>query len=235
MIFWQKNGWWLPLVFVVALAIGLMAAETIGVQEAVSTAEPVLIIDPGHGGADGGAVAADGTLESDINLDIALRLEALAAFWGVETVMTRCTADIDYPLDARTLSAMKIADQKARLELINTTAGGVLLSIHQNNYPASGPNGPQVFYGSKPGGSSFASILQENMTGQLAPDNRRLAVAVDESIYLMKNAACTAVLVECGFLSNPDELQKLETGEYRLQMAAVFLASWLQYIRGITV
>lgn len=234
MIFWQKNGWWLPLVFIVILAGALKLAEA-KTTAAAPAPTPVLIIDAGHGGADGGAVAPDGTLESDINLDIALRLEALAAFWGVETVMTRTGADISYPPEARTISAMKVADQNARVALVNSTPGGVLLSIHQNNYPAAGPKGPQVFFGKGEGSEDLAAIIQQNLTARLAPDNRRIAAAADEEIYLIKKTNGTAVLAECGFLSNPEELQKLETGEYRLQLAAVFLASWLQYIRGITV
>ena len=81
----------------------------------------VLVIDPGHGGADGGASAADGTLESGINLAVALRLRALAGLYGVETLMTRESGEIDYPEGADTLAEMKRADQRARLELINST------------------------------------------------------------------------------------------------------------------
>jgi N-acetylmuramoyl-L-alanine amidase len=199
---------------------------------AAQNERPVLIIDPGHGGADGGAVAPDGTLESDINLDIALRLEALAAFWGVETVMTRSTAEIDYPAEAESLAAMKRADQNARIALINETPGAVLFSIHQNNYPASSPWGIQVFYGAVTDSSVLAETLQENLTGQLCPDNRRVAEPIDEGIYLMRKAQCQSVLVECGFLSNPNDLEKLESDGYRTQLAAVMLASYLQYTRG---
>ena len=191
-----------------------------------------VVIDPGHGGEDGGAVAPDGTLESDVNLDIARRLEALAAFWGVKTVMTRTGTEIDYPESAQTLAAKKKADQDARLALINATPDGVLLSIHQNQYPASGPWGIQVFYGAEPGSDRLAQVLQENMTAQLCPDNRRLAERIDDDIYLMRNAACPAVLAECGFLSNPNDLAKLESEGYRTQLAAVMLGSYLQYIRG---
>ncbi len=234
MTFWQKNGWWIPLVFIVALAFSLKLTE--GARETVNASaegECLLIIDPGHGGADGGAVAADGTLECDINLDIALRLEALAAFWGVDTVMTRDAAEIAYPEDVRTIAAKKRADQSARIDLINGISGGILLSIHQNNYPAPQPCGPQVFFSDNPGSDRFAAIVQENLTGKLAPDNRRVAAPVSERVFLMKKIHNTAVLVECGFMSNPAELEKLESESYRLKLAATFLASWLQYSGGI--
>ena len=194
-----------------------------------------MILDAGHGGEDGGAVAPDGTPESDINLDIALRLEAMARFWGVDTRMTRRTKAIDYPASAQTLAAKKKADQNARLELIHSTPGGVLISIHQNIYPAASPHGIQVLYGTDPDSASLAERMQNNLTQNLCPDNRRIAEPVDDGIYLMRNAECTAVLVECGFLSNPTELEKLESEVYRTELAAVMLASYLQYTRGTTI
>jgi N-acetylmuramoyl-L-alanine amidase len=193
------------------------------------------VIDPGHGGADGGAVAPDGTLESDINLDIALRLEALASFWGVETVLTRSTQQIDYPQEADSLAAMKRADQTARVALINQTPGAILISIHQNNYTAASPWGIQVFYGVVSDSDTLASTLQANLTGQLCPDNRRVAEPIDEGIFLMRKVQCQAVLVECGFLSNPSDLEKLKTDSYRTKLAVVMLASYLQYTQGTSI
>ena len=222
--------WTAALLLPVVLAAALLLPET--VPAGAVNSENVLVIDAGHGGEDGGAVAADGTLESDLNLDIALRLEALARFWGVETRMTRESSEIDYPSSAQTLAAKKKADQDARVSLINDTPGSVLLSIHQNNYPAPSPHGIQVFFGVNSGSEDLASAMQNNLTHQLCPENRRVAEAIDEGIYLMRKAQCRAVLVECGFLSNPDELSKLKTEDYRMELASVMLASYLQYIRG---
>ncbi len=234
MFFQSKIKWWFPLATAALIALIALASQPDAAQTAEAT-EPVLVIDAGHGGADGGAVAADGTLESDINIDVALRLDALARFWGIEPVMTRTGSDIDYPADATSISAKKVADQHARVELINSTPGAVLISIHQNNYPAASPFGIQVFFGSAPGSDEFALLLQENMTAQLCPNNRRVASPVDDSIYLMNKIGCTAVLAECGFMSNPNDLENLKTGTYRLQLAAVMLASYLQYIRGLAI
>ncbi len=224
--------WWFPLAAAVVLAVAALAGQGPDAPAESPAAEPVLVIDAGHGGADGGALAADGTEESDINLDIALRLQALAAFWGERTVMTRSDASIDYPGEADTISAKKIADQHARVGLVNSTPGAVLVSIHQNKYPAASPHGIQVFYGAVPGSEELAKLAQANLTGQLCPENRRVAAPIDSSVYLMKNARCAAILVECGFLSNPDDLGKLQTEPYRLKLAAVLLASYLQYTRG---
>ena len=224
--------------FSVLLIPVILAASVLAKSNAVSTeadTEPILVIDAGHGGEDGGAVASDGTLESDINLDIAVRLEAMARFFGVETRMTRSAAEIDYPASAQTLAAKKKADQDARLALIHDTPGAILLSVHQNNYPAASPYGIQVFYGTEPGSDVLASCLQANLTALLCRENRRVAEPIDEGIYLMRNAACPAVLVECGFLSNPQELAKLKTEDYRTELAVVMLGSYLQYIRGTTI
>lgn len=224
--------WWHPLAVLVVIAAYILLPKDAFLPANADADTPILIIDAGHGGEDGGAVAADGTLESDINLDIALRLEALARFWGRETVMTRSTNYIDYPAEATTLSAMKKADQHARLELINSTPGAILLSIHQNSYPAEAPNGIQVFFGGEAGSDELAAIMQENLTAQLLPGNRRVAERADNGIYLMKKAQCRSVLVECGFVSNPGDLQKLESESYRTELAVVMLASYLQYTKG---
>lgn len=226
--------WWFPLAAAVALALFALARQDGAVQTQAEAPPPVLIIDPGHGGADGGAVAPDGTLESAINLDVALRLQALCRFWGVEPVMTRTGEDIAYPDDAGSIAAKKVADQHARAGLVNNTPGAVLVSIHQNNYPAATPHGIQVFYGGAAGSRELAELAQANLTAQLCPDNRRVASPADKGVYLMKSVRCTAVLVECGFLSNPGDLAALESDGYRTKLAAVLLASYLQYIRGTT-
>ena len=221
-----------PLLAALALVI-LLGKPSVTVVSSDELAPPVLVIDAGHGGADGGAVAADGTQEADINLDIALRLRAIAALCGTETRMTRESADIDYPPEAESIAQRKLADQRARLALIHETPGVLLLSIHQNFFSAAGPNGPQVFYGTEPGGEELAELIQTNLNAQLAPQNRRLAAPISDDIYLMKNAGCRAVLVECGFLSNPDELAQLQNGQYRLRLAALLFGSYLQYTRGV--
>ena len=231
----QRIKWWYPLAAAVLLALLALAGQHRDRAAEAEPVPPVLVIDAGHGGADGGAVASDGTLESDINLDIALRLEALARFWGVTPVMTRASADIAYPSEAGSIAAKKVADQHARVGLVNNTPGAVLLSIHQNNYPAASPHGIQVFFGPVAGSDAFAQIAQGNLTAQLCPDNRRVASPIDRGVYLMKSVNCPAVLVECGFLSNPDDLQSLKSETYRTKLAAVLLASWLQYTKGSSI
>lgn len=190
---------------------------------------PILCIDPGHGGEDGGAQTAEGVLESELNLDIAQRLDALAGLYGLQTVMTRDSEKIEYPEEANTIAKKKVADQHRRVELINSLSNAVLVSIHQNCFPDSRPSGCQVLYAETEGSEAFGKLAHERMCEFLCPDNRRVAAPVSGSIYLMQNVRCTAVLVECGFLSNRQEAGLLTTESYRTKISSVLLVSYLQF------
>ena len=196
--------------------------------EASSTIQDdhVIIIDPGHGGEDGGAVAADGTLEAELNLAVAQKLHGLASLCGVQTVMTRTGDHIDYPADAETISERKIADQKQRVALINSVLNGFLISVHQNWYPASAPHGAQVLYARNPESEAFGTLMQARLTEALDPENRRVAAPIAENIYLIRNAHCPAVLVECGFLSNPEELSRLKNTSYQIKLGMLILSTY---------
>lgn len=188
----------------------------------------ILIIDPGHGGEDGGAVASDGTLEADLNLAIAKKLNALASFCGIQIMMTRSGKHIDYPMDAETISARKTADQKQRVALINSIPNGVLISVHQNWYPTSGPHGAQVLYARNPESVAFGKLMHSKLIEHLDPENRRVAAPISEDIYLMRNAECPAVLIECGFLSNPEELSRLQDAAYQIKLSMIMLSAYTE-------
>lgn len=200
------------------------AADTVSLAESAR----VLIIDPGHGGEDGGAVAPDGTQEADVNLRIALRLNNLARLCGLDTALTRSSEHIDYPPEAGTIAARKVADQKQRVELINSISNGVLISIHQNFYPTAGPHGAEVLYARTDHSQEFGSLMHELLVQSLDRENRRVAAPISEDIYLMRNVQCPAVLVECGFLSNPQELERLLDSSYETQLGLVMLSGYLQ-------
>ena len=194
-----------------------------------ASSSKVLIIDAGHGGADGGAVAADGTLESKINLLIASKMNNLAHLFGIKTVMTREGDNLSYPESANTIKQMKRWDQKRRLEIINSISDGVLISIHQNKYPDSRPKGPQVLYGKLGVSEAFGDSCHKMLSKFLFPDNRRVASPASEDIYLMRNAECDSILVECGFLSNAEELSQLSNDFYQTKIAAIILASYMNF------
>lgn len=191
---------------------------------------PVLIIDAGHGGTDGGAVAANGITESSINLAVSQKLEAAAKLFGIQTVMTRSSEALNYPEEAESIHEKKVWDQQSRAELINSIPNAVLISIHQNTYPDPRPSGPQVLYGRVSGAEILGELAQTALTENVAPENRRLAAPISENIYLMKSSNCPAILVECGFISNEKELNLLLDDSYQCKLAAILLSSYIQYM-----
>ena len=187
---------------------------------------PTLVIDAGHGGVDGGAISADGTRESDLNLAVALRLESIVLFCGQKARMTRC----DDAGKTDILAYSEHEDLKARAELANSTQNAVLISIHQNYYPTEQPRGAQVLYSSFGGSEKLGRLIQEMLVSKLDTENRRLAVPAPRELYLTANTRCPAVLVECGFMSNNFEVLKLKEPGYQSALALVIAASYLEYI-----
>ena len=187
------------------------------------------VIDAGHGGEDGGAVSVSGVCESVINLDISLKMQQIFALFGVNPVLTRTSDTIDYPADAVTVRQRKVADQRARVAQIHDVPNAYLISIHQNNYPSSGPFGAQVLYAPTEESREFALYLQDLLVRGLNNGNYRSAAQISSDIYLMNQVECPAVLVECGFLSNPEEDALLQTDSYRLKLAALITAGFLRF------
>ena len=195
-----------------------------------SSTEPVLIIDPGHGGEDGGAVAADGTKESTINLSVSMKMKLLSDLLGIKNEIIRESESLPYPESTMSIADKKRWDQNSRLDFINSIENAVLISIHQNTYPDSRPKGPQVLYNGVEGASELGNICHDMLNAFLCPDNRRVATPVSEKIFLMKKSDCPAILVECGFISNPSELKMLLDEAYQKKISAIILASYLEYI-----
>ena len=196
---------------------------------------PILIIDPGHGGMDGGACGADGTKESEINLSIALRLRDLCVLLGIPVQMTRESEDLDYPPEIISIAERKRWDTQRRCEEINALDNASLISIHQNFYPSNVPHGVQVLYSAQDASRLWGEHVQMELTAALCPDNRRAAIPVDRSIYIMNHIQCPAILVECGFLSHPAEAQKLKDTGYQLCLAAVLANSALERMEEHTI
>lgn len=212
------------------MSFGCFQQNTKGEAMLYDSPFDVLIIDPGHGGLDGGAVTADGKKESEINLSISLKLNALCHLYGIKTVMTRTEETITYPSDATTISDCKKADQQMRLSLIRDYPHGILFSIHQNYYPSEDVKGIQVLYGHDEKSRELGELLQNTLCSFLCPDCRRVASKVEDTIYLMKHCGCVSALIECGFLSNPYEAERLQTDSYQTKIASALLSGYLQYI-----
>lgn len=191
--------------------------------------ERTLILDPGHGGADGGAVSVTGSFESKLNLDIALKCRELAGLFGVTAVMTRESELLDYPEDAATIRAKKVWDTKNRTDLVNSTENAVLISIHQNKYTTASPHGSQALYAPTEGSAELAQSMQALLT-QVTGESKRTAARIGESIYLLNHVECPAVLIECGFVSNAVEAKRLEEQDYQLKLAVVITGAYLNSV-----
>lgn len=218
----------LLLVLTAATVSMLLPPEAVETSVSAPTGKTVWVIDAGHG-EDGGAVAADGSKESDMNLAIAQRLDALLVFLGEETRMTR-TEDISiHDASASTLREKKRSDLENRVGLVNSTQGAILVSIHQNSLPSSKQtHGAQVFYGKKEGSAEVANAVQLALNQTVNAGNEKTEKAIDASIFLMKNVTAPAILIECGFLSNENETALLKSGEYQQRLAVVIASGLLQ-------
>ena len=211
MEFFRKNfGFYLFVCAAAILGALLLSRAGSAVAVAVSAKEPapVVVIDAGHGGEDGGARSCTGVQESGINLEIALRLNDLMQFLGTQTRMIRTTDCSVYTEGARTISEKKVSDIHNRVRMVEETSGALLVSIHQNNFPEGKYRGAQVFYAKTEGSRELAEQTQSYLAAHVDPKNHRECKSAQD-IYLLKHVSCTAILVECGFLSNPGEEQLL--------------------------
>ena len=189
-----------------------------------------VVIDAGHGGEDGGAVSQAGHVESQVNLAVARRLDAILGLYGADVVMLR-TEDISlHDPEAQTLKEKKNSDLRNRVARIESVPNATVISIHQNTYSGSARyHGAQVFYADETSSLGLAQYTQELLRQALDPDNGRQAARLPNTVYLMNHISCRAILVECGFLSNPEEDALLQTGSYQTKIAAALASAYLSY------
>lgn len=186
-----------------------------------------VVIDAGHGGDDPGKVGINGAKEKDINLQIAELVKKYLEANDVRVVMTR---ERDEGLNSAGASNKKVQDMKRRIELIDETAPDVTVSIHQNSYPEEYVHGAQVFFytGSKEG-EALAQAIQKQLVEKVDPENKR-QVKANDSYYLLKKTGIPIVIVECGFLSNSTEAEKLCDSEYQDHVAWAIHMGILRYL-----
>lgn len=189
--------------------------------------QPVIVIDAGHGGNDPGKVGVDGQLEKEINLSIVRKLKRYLEMNGVTVVLTR---EDDKGLYQTGDKHKKSADMKKRVEIINQARPEVMVSIHQNSYHQPEISGAQVFYfGKSEEGKIFAQLMQKRFDYVLGEKNTRQAKA-NGNYYLLTHSKPVSLIVEAGFLSNPEEAKKLETEEYQDKIAWTVAMGILQYL-----
>ena len=221
---WQVYRSLFPAYMAILSAVLVVAMVVSNVATAITANAPLenrktVIVDAGHGGVDGGAVSCTGLSESMLNLEIALKLNDLLHFLGINTLMIR-ESDISVYTKGETIAQKKISDLKERVRIANSTPNAILVSIHQNHFADDRYSGAQVFYAKGLESKALAESIQSSFVKTINPtSNRRIKQA--DGIYLMQNAQCPAVLIECGFLSNRNEEYKLRSKTYQQQICTV--------------
>ena len=191
------------------------------IEETTSTpvSSKVIVVDAGHGIPDEGAESSRGTTEAETNLKIALKLQNLLEQSGCTVILTRSDENAIYDLDKNTLKEKKISDIRNRVKIGNNSSADIFVSIHLNKIPQEQYWGWQCFYNSKNEQSlSLAKKIQSNLNDAIQKDNKRVAMKLD-SVYIMKHVEIPISIVECGFLSNPEEEQQLLDDEYQNKLA----------------
>ncbi|MEG0542244.1 MAG: N-acetylmuramoyl-L-alanine amidase [Angelakisella sp.] len=204
-----------------------MAMQTVAVA---TSNKPTVVLDPGHGGFDGGA-QSNGVNEKEINLAIAEKERLLCELFGFNVVMTRDSDVSIHDEGNSSVRSMKRSDLHKRLGIMTANPSSVAVSIHMNKFPQAYVHGAQVFYSPKSKDSDvLAQTIQDNFRLLLQPDNKRTIKKADKDLFILYNNDITpAVIVECGFISNADEAQKLTTTNYQEQIAMTICYSLMKF------
>lgn len=211
------------IIIVAMIIIVLIASSTIIKSSPVSghiSSQPKIIIDAGHGGEDGGAIGYDGIIEKDINLAISQFLRDICVINGYDVIMTRNSDISIYDEGNNTLRKKKISDMKNRLKMTQDNPDAIFVSVHQNIFAKSKYNGAQIFYSpNNPKSKELGLAIQQSFQNLLQPENDRAQTKAGKELYLLYKSQIPSVMVECGFISNPDEAKMLSTPEYQKKVA----------------
>jgi len=221
LIILKKSYVVLSLVLVASM---LLSAAYLGTaKEEPLLTEKVLVVDAGHGGMDGGAVGVTGVLEKNINLSVALKLKAAAEKDGWKVVMTRSSDMSLHDTESSKVRSQKRSDLQKRKEILNKNKNAIFVSIHQNKFEQAKYKGAQVFYADNEEAQKLGESIQNSLISGLDDGNTRVAKKITDEVYLLKGVKTPAVIVECGFLSNPEEEQLLTQNTYQTKVAdAIF-------------
>ena len=195
---------------------GLRAQATAAGEAAIPR---IIVLDAGHGGADGGASGPDGTRECDLNLAITLKTDAVLGLLGENTMLLRSTDTDLSSSDAKSISQKKVSDIRRRVELVNAQPGAILISIHCNTYSQEKYHGAQVFYTPAGTAKEFGETMQLALKTAVDPGNARMAKVISPDVYLMNHIDAPGILIECGFLTNQEELSNLKVPGYQSRLA----------------
>ncbi len=211
-------------------SIGTAAAKYAAAPLKTTADKMTVVVDAGHGGMDGGCVSVNGVAEKGINLAIAESERDLLTVMGFEPVLTRDRDISIYDQGVEGLGEQKKSDMKNRLAIINEAENGIALSIHQNQFTDSKYSGAQMFYSRRNhSGEMLAAAMQKQFVSLLQPDNERETKPVDDELYLLDQTDTPAVMIECGFLSNPEEAALLESSDYQKKVAFTVLTGVIEF------
>ncbi|MBQ8297231.1 MAG: N-acetylmuramoyl-L-alanine amidase [Ruminococcus sp.] len=193
--------------------------------------KPVIILDAGHGGMDGGCSTADGVPEKGINLNILLTLRDMLEINGYEVITTRDTDTSIHDKGIEGIANQKSSDMDNRLEIFNSNPNAICLSIHQNQFTDPKYSGAQMFYSdSNSSNEALAQTLQNKFVENLQPGNNREIKLCGKELFLCYYSENPTVMVECGFLSNPEEAELLKTEEYQRKVAFTIFSGINEFV-----
>ena len=217
--------------FVCTSLFAAVSASSYVAVETFSFSDTTVILDAGHGGEDGGAVGENGVFEKDLNLEMSKTMAAILRSMGARVIETRTEDRLLYTEEENIKGYRKVYDLKNRLAVAEENREAIFVSIHMNRFTDPKYSGLQIYYSKNHSESRvLANGLQKSVREHLAPENKRETKAAGESIYLLDRAENIALLIECGFLSNPEECEKLCTEDYRKQLSFVLVCGIINYI-----
>ena len=223
----------LCVMVVLSLTIGITAKilgrSLLDVQANTLPYEKIIILDAGHGGEDPGAIGKGNIYEKDLNLQIALEIGKLLEEKGYIVVYTRTNDRLLYAENENIKGIRKISDLKNRCKVANRYPESIFVSIHMNSFASSKYSGLQVYHSKSDASISLANIIQNKVVSELQPENNR-AIKQGDGMYILENITNPAVLIECGFMTNEEELKKLSQKEYQKQLSFSIVCGIIEYI-----
>lgn len=227
----------LSLSFIIIIFLIIYTAycneKTVFASAQLNQNNKTIILDAGHGTPDGGAVASDGTLEKDLNLIITQKLKDVLKLYGYNIVLTRTGDNSIHSSDAATIRQKKVSDIHNREKIINKHPDAIFISIHQNKFYDPSVNGTQIFYSSNNVLSAdLAKQINNSIIESVQPNNPKQIKKSGTDIYLLYHSEIPSVMIECGFLSNYNDLQKLKKDEFQKQITLAIVQGILHYSKG---
>ena len=231
------RAWWiyalLSAIIILATVLGIIL-KPFGVKNAqdamASEAKKTIIIDPGHGGEDSGAIGCSGVLEKDLNLEISMSIGAILEENGFNVIYTRTEDRMLYLPEENIKGMRKLSDLKSRVRISEENEGAIFISIHMNSFGDAKYSGLQIYARDNDTESlSLAEAVRREVISACEPENKR-AVKSGDKIYVLKNNVNTAILIECGFLSNEEECERLSQKEFQKELSFSIVCGIIKYI-----